>query len=74
MSVIITATLITVIIIIIIIIIITTTTITTTTTFDQIKVDELEGHVARVVKMRNSSKTLVGKLEGMRPLGRPSRR
>jgi hypothetical protein len=33
-----------------------------------------EGHIARMVKMRNSYKILVGKPEGKRPLGRPKRR
>jgi hypothetical protein len=32
------------------------------------------GHVARVGEMRNASCILVGKPEGMRPLGRPRRR
>jgi len=32
------------------------------------------GHVARMGKMRNAYKTLVGKPEGKRPLGRPRRR
>jgi hypothetical protein len=29
------------------------------------------GHVARIGKMRNAYKTLVGKHEGQRPFGRP---
>jgi len=33
-----------------------------------------EGHVARMLEMRNSYKILVGKPEGKRLLGRPSRR
>jgi hypothetical protein len=32
------------------------------------------GHVARMVEKRNACRILVGKLEGRRPLGRPSRR
>ena len=32
------------------------------------------GHVARMEQSRNSYRVLVGKPEGMRPLGRPSRR
>jgi hypothetical protein len=32
------------------------------------------GHVARMGKMRNAYRLLVGKPEGKRPLGRPSRR
>jgi hypothetical protein len=31
-------------------------------------------HVARVEKMRNAYRILIGKPEGKRPLGRPSRR
>jgi hypothetical protein len=32
------------------------------------------GHVARMVEKRNSYRLLVGKPEGRRPLGRPTRR
>jgi hypothetical protein len=32
------------------------------------------GHVARMVEVRNAYSILVGKSEGMRPLGRPRRR
>jgi hypothetical protein len=32
------------------------------------------GHVARMVETRNAYRILVGKPEGKRPLGRPSRR
>jgi hypothetical protein len=34
----------------------------------------LEGHVARLGKMRNAYKILIGKTEGKRPLGRHRRR
>jgi hypothetical protein len=32
------------------------------------------GHVVRMRELRNACRILVGKLEGKRPLGRPSRR
>jgi hypothetical protein len=35
---------------------------------------ELIGHVARMGEMRNAYKISVGKPEGKRPLGKPSRR
>jgi hypothetical protein len=34
----------------------------------------MAGHVARMVKLSNACKILVGKPEGKRPLGRPGRR
>jgi len=34
----------------------------------------LAGHAARMLKMRNGFKILVGEPEGKRPLGRPRRR
>jgi hypothetical protein len=36
----------------------------------KMEVDEMEGHVARMGKKRNTSRLLVGKPEEKRPLGR----
>jgi hypothetical protein len=41
---------------------------------DQIKEDEMGGHVTRILEMRNAYSILVGKHGGKMPLGRPSRR
>jgi len=40
---------------------------------DNIKEEEMGGHVACVRKMRNARKILVGKPEGKEPFGRPWR-
>jgi hypothetical protein len=39
---------------------------------DQVKEDEMYGHVARMDAMKNAHKILVGKPEAKRPLGRPT--
>jgi hypothetical protein len=41
---------------------------------NQVKEDELAGHVARMGEMKNAYRTLVGKPEGKRPLGSARRR
>jgi hypothetical protein len=39
-----------------------------------VKEDEMAGHVTQMGEKRNAYRTLVGKPEGKRPLGRPKRR
>jgi hypothetical protein len=41
---------------------------------DQIKKNEVGGHVARIGEGRGAYRILVGRPEGRRPLGRPRRR
>jgi hypothetical protein len=41
---------------------------------DQIKKNEVGGHVARMGEERGTYRILVGRPEGRRPLGRPRRR
>ncbi|PNF23179.1 hypothetical protein B7P43_G03654 [Cryptotermes secundus] len=41
---------------------------------DQVKKDEVAGHVARIGEIKNAYRILVGKPEGTRRLGRPRRR
>jgi hypothetical protein len=41
---------------------------------DQVKENKWAGHIARMDAKRNAYRILVGKSEGMRPLGRPRRK
>jgi hypothetical protein len=41
---------------------------------NNVKVAGWAGHVARMMENRNAYRTLMGKPEGKRPLGRPRRR
>jgi hypothetical protein len=41
---------------------------------DQVKEDEMAGHVAHIGEVRNAYSILVGEPAGRRPLGRPRRR
>jgi hypothetical protein len=41
---------------------------------DQVKKTEMAGHVAHMGERRGAYRVLVGKPEGRKPLGRPSRR
>jgi hypothetical protein len=41
---------------------------------DQVKEDQIGGHIARMEEKRNAYRILVGNPEGKRPLGSPRRR